>query len=349
MMAAGKILFRCDADVAMGTGHVMRCMALAQAWQDAGGSAAFALAQVPEELLPRLHSQGFETIALPVAAGSSEDARATGAHARQMGAQWAVVDGDQFTSAFAAELKPCGQRIALLDDYGQRERYDVDLVVNPNFETEEEVYRRGGCRGTVVTGSEYVLLRREFRRHEERSVRRGGNRVLVTLGGSDPENLTPRVIEALARSGDLKITIVAGAGYRDRLPMLAGQNVVVKFNVIDMPAEMREADMAIAMAGGTVWELLHMGCVVVSYARNAALERMVAKLDERKVLVNMGSLQSFNADALAATVRRVAGSIELRMQMGEAGRHLVDGRGAERVVQAMQRIQAARNQGDVQQ
>lgn len=334
-MPLGKILFRCDADVAIGTGHVMRCLALAQAWQEAGGHAVFVMAKIPEALLPRLTSQGFDAIVAPGTSGTSEDVRVTKARAIDMGAEWIVVDGDQFSSGFVTELKSGGYRIALLDDFGKREAYDVDLVVNPNLEADAALYRRAGCHGTALAGIRYVLLRREFRSDPDRSFPPIGNRVLVTLGGSDPENLAPRVVEALASLSDLKITIVAGAGYRDRLPMLVAPHIAVKFNVSDMPAEMRCADMAIIVAGGTLWELLRMRCVVLSYARNTLQEKDLAKLDAEKVLVNMGRVESFRAEALVITVRRVANSVELRRQMGDSGKQLMDGRGAERIVQAM--------------
>src|ERR1035438_4860894 len=108
-MTVATLLIRADASVAIGTGHVMRCLALAQAWQDAGGRAVFAMAEIPEALLQRLTFEGFDTISLPTIPGSSEDAELSLSLARQVQANWLVIDGDRFARQFLLRLPSSGR------------------------------------------------------------------------------------------------------------------------------------------------------------------------------------------------------------------------------------------------
>src|SRR5688500_11740833 len=96
------LLFRTDGNAQIGTGHVMRCLALAQAWRARGGEGVFASAGLSPALEHRLTAEGFGTVALAVAAGSVEDAAATVALAHERHAEWIIADGYAFDAAWQA-------------------------------------------------------------------------------------------------------------------------------------------------------------------------------------------------------------------------------------------------------
>jgi UDP-2,4-diacetamido-2,4,6-trideoxy-beta-L-altropyranose hydrolase len=339
-MKPGVLLIRADASLAIGTGHVMRCLALAQAWRDAGGAVGLAVAELPDALVPRFIQEGVSMSRVHGVPGGSEDAAQTITQARKLSADWVVVDGDRFDSSFLETVHAAAFRVLLIDDFAERKAFPVDLIVNPNLDEAERGYRKHGATMPLLMGASYILLRREFReRTEAQEIRQTGNRILVTLGGSDPENLTPKIADALARCPDLEITIIAGAAYdrADELRMLNASNLHVVFNPANMVEFMRNSDQAIIAAGGTLWELLSMGCAILSYSRNVVQARVVGALSQRGALIDMGDTLHFDPETLVTSVKTLAASRLHRERMTDLGRTIVDGLGAARVIEAMQR------------
>jgi len=316
----------------------MRCLALAGAWRDAGGTVSLAAAELPDALSPRVTAEGVSVSRIHAAPGGAEDAGETAALAHRLRADWVVIDGDRLGSDFLQTVRAAGFRVLLIDDFADRDFFPADLIVNPNLDDNGEPYRKRGATARLLMGPSYVLLRREFRQGtEKREPRQTGNRILVTLGGSDPENLTRKIVDALAHSA-LEVTAIAGAGYDkvDELRKLNASNVRVVFNPPNMAQLMKDHDQAVIAAGGTLWELLSMGCAVLSYSRNIVQARVVQALSHRGVVVDMGETRHFDPAKLTGSVKELAHSRLERERMMKLGCTLVDGMGATRVVEAMQ-------------
>jgi len=337
-MKPGTLLIRADANVAIGTGHVMRCLALAEAWQDAGGQSVLTTAEIPAVLASRLESSGISVFHIETDPGSGEDAAATSSHAQQVRAAWIVVDGDRFDSHYLTSLGGEGLRVLLIDDFADRKTFPAELIVNPNLGADVESYRVKNRVAQVLTGPRYVLLRREFQSTEQRRFPEHGKRILITLGGSDPEELTPRIAAALSDCSDLELTVVAGAGYPNAGPLqeLSATNLKVIIDSQNMANLMLSADIAVIAAGGTLWELISAGCAVLSYSRNAVQLRVVQELARGGIVVDMGDTNRFDPAKLESAVKSLAESVPARKRMAERGWKLVDGRGAARIVEAMQ-------------
>src|SRR5260370_26639481 len=132
-MKPSVLLIRADASLVIGTGHVMRCLAVAQAWQDAGGTANLAAAELPDALSPRLTAEGVTLSRVHAKPGGPEDAAETVAQAHRLRADWVVIDGDRFGSDFLETVLAPGFRVLLIDDFADRDSFSADLVVNPIF------------------------------------------------------------------------------------------------------------------------------------------------------------------------------------------------------------------------
>lgn len=316
----------------------MRCLALAEAWEDAGGVASFATSEIPNALSRRIAAAGISQYALNSASGSSEDAASTIALALRLGCEWVVIDGDRFGSDFLETVRNAGVKVLLIDDFAVRASFSADLIVNPNLGVDVKAYGAKNPGVPVLAGTSFVMLRREFSQHSKcRGASGEGNRVLVTLGGSDPDELTPKIASTLASCPDFEVTAVVGAAYSnlDNLRKLESLNLRLVVDAQNMMELMTSSDMAIIAAGGTLWELLSTGCAVLSYSRNTVQAQVVRVLAKKGAVLDLGDTRSFDSESLLAATKALMRSATLREEMTNLGRVLVDGLGATRIVQIM--------------
>jgi UDP-2,4-diacetamido-2,4,6-trideoxy-beta-L-altropyranose hydrolase len=343
-MKPGALLIRADASLAIGTGHVMRCLALAQAWRDAGGNAVFAMADATPAVEERLRNERFEIVRAAVRVGGAADAEETAQLAHQHGASWVVVDGYEFGAEYQADLKSRGLKMMFIDDNGHASYYSADLVLNQNAHAREEMYSKRAPGTRLLLGSRYTLLRNEFTvyRDWERNVPGRGTRVLLTMGGSDPKDLTPGILCAIADLSidGLQIRVVVGgstenwSGVAEKAERFPGR-VEVMSNVTNMAELMAWADLAIAGAGTTCWEMCLLGvpAILVVVAEN---QKFIARqLAQMGAAVNAGPAELIDCSALGQVTAELLENRDRRLKMSQSARQLVDGLGSERVRAAL--------------
>lgn len=347
-MAVGTLLIRADASVRIGTGHVMRCLALAQAWQDVGGRAVFAMAESLPAIDERLSSEGMQVVHVSQAAGSGDDERQTTELARLQNADWVVLDGYRFEAEYQQRIKSAGKRLLVVDDLGEVRHYFADLVLNQNVHGEDAMYEKREPLTRLLTGARFVLLRREFTELQERAreIPPIGRKVLITMGGSDPENITAMVISAcgLVDVKGLEVTVLVGGGnpHLAELKELAtkiGCEIRIVSNPQSVIEYMQRADVAVAAAGATCWEMCFLGlpAILIVTAENQRLGAQ--ELGRQEIAVHMGMAKEVTEENIAAELQSLLVSRSRRDVMSRAGRRLVDGRGVERVLTAMRSVE----------
>lgn len=339
-----QLVLRADANTQIGTGHVMRCLALAQAWQDAGGCAHVAAVAMPDGLAARLDAERVQLHCLNAAPGSQADAMQTVALARELGAVWIVQDGYHFDAAYQSSIKQAGLSLLSIDDYGHAEHYVADLVLNQNIYADAALYARRASGTRLLLGTQYVLLRREFQRWQgwQGTSPAIARKVLVTLGGSDPDNVTLKLIEALdqVQVNLLEVVVVVGSSN----PHMASlQQAVqrsphalrVEQNVTDISELMAWAEVLLSAGGSTCWEIAFMGkpALILSIADNQIA--VAAGLEQAHAAINIGHHATLTTEVVAKLLMDLLVSPEKRSSLAHQGRRLVDGRGASRVVDLM--------------
>ena len=337
------LLIRADASPETGTGHVMRCRALAHAWLEArGGPVTFAMAPGAEAVERLLRGEGMEVTDVPHQPGSPEDARHTRRLADELGARWIVADGYAFDERYQATARGQDHRLLVVDDYGHAARYPADLVLNQNLGASRELYPEPGPWTRLLLGLRYVLLRKEFWRYrgQARRVHQHADNVLVTMGGGVADNVTLRVLLALATCRAApRVRVVAGAS-NPHLPRLqevadAAPGVELLHNVGNMPALMDWADLAVSAAGVTCWELAFMGVPTVLLVLADNQRPSAENVHDAGAALNLGDAATVTRGEIAAAVDALVASLDRRRELAERGRQLVDGQGAARVVAAM--------------
>ncbi|NYT09583.1 MAG: UDP-2,4-diacetamido-2,4,6-trideoxy-beta-L-altropyranose hydrolase [Methanosarcinales archaeon] len=340
-MANPVLLIRADGSTRIGTGHVMRCLALAQAWQDSGGRPIFAMSMEAPALEDRLTSEGMEVVHISAEPGSPEDAEMTADLAKKMVAGWVVADGYHFGSDYQRVIKESGLRLLFIDDNGHADHYYADIVLNQNLHANEDLYRNREPYTKLLLGTQYVLLRREFWpwRGWKRDIPEVARKVLVTLGGSDPDNVTLKVIQALQQVEQLETVVVIGGSnlhYEALLSALECKGSMdLKKDIKNMPELLTWADLAISSAGTTTWELAFMGLpsLLIILAENQV--KVAEQLESLGIAMNLGQHHLLNAPGIIREVFTLLFDVDLRASMAELGRRAVDGFGAARVLNAL--------------
>jgi UDP-2,4-diacetamido-2,4,6-trideoxy-beta-L-altropyranose hydrolase len=334
-----NILFRADASSAIGSGHVMRCLALANAWQHAGGRVCFLTAENIDALDERFAQENVRQERAAVQPGTPEDAEQTVELARRLEASWVVVDGYRFKPDYIHQLKISGVRVLMLDDDARFDYYEADVVLNQNIDASPESYQRASST-RLLLGAKYVLLRPEFLAERPRKEFAGvARKFLVTMGGSDSENVTAAVVRALPRLGnDFEATVVVGGGspHHESLQALVGRlpvKVRLERSLANMAPIMGWADVAIAAPGGTCWELAFLGVPMILITLSRDQERNAASIGNIGAALTLGWHANLSEREISDAIKSVMNSANERRAMSERGRRLVDGQGAARVAE----------------
>lgn len=338
------LLIRADASVVMGTGHVMRMIALAQAWRQSGGKVVFLCSDITPPLVQRIREEDFPIEWITAAPGSFDDLEDTTAAVSRNAACGRTIsvalDGYQFGADFQLGLKETGCRLLVVDDCGHAGAYRADIVLNQNISAREELYARRDEDTELVLGPRFALLRREFVDHRGwvRTIPNQAKKLLVTLGGTDADNVTKRVIDALAGS-DLEVKVAVG-GSNPHLPSLrqaakaaigGKTRVELVVNESDMPSLMQWADMAVAAGGSTSWELAFTGLPSLFIILAENQKENARELERQGFGLCLGGHSEFDANSFRRTLDSLAVDGALRAGFAAGGRDIVDGLGAHRV------------------
>lgn len=341
-----NLIIRTDASATIGMGHAMRCLALAQAMQNKGGEAIFVVATCAPNLESRLKAEGMQVIHLEAKAGSVQDVRETSALARSFSCHWLVLDGYHFQGEYQRMIKDTGLSLLFIDDYSHAEHYYADLVLNQNVYAHEKLYQNRESYTKLLLGTRYALLRREFCQlpRGRKKIPSVAKRILVTLGGADPDNVTLKIIQALQEvevSSGLEAIVVLGGSnpHSQQLKAVVEKSEVsveLRRNAMNMPELMDWADVVVTAGGTTVWEVAFMGLpsLVVILAEN---QRLTAEtLGGMGVVINLGWHSYVTVDKIRDDLTWLCSCYEKRAEMSQKAGVLVDGKGSCRVLENLE-------------
>lgn len=367
-----KVVLRADASLQIGTGHVMRCLTLAEALAERGADCHFICREHSGNLIEFIRSKGHAVHILPVLlpsgpalnstpAGSAgkdlahghwlgatqaEDAQACAAILSELHPDWLIVDHYALDARWEQALKPHYRQLMVIDDLADRPHL-CDLLLDQTFGRDPEDYRAWvptDCK--LLCGSQYALLRPEFSALRPYSLQRRTQprlrQLLVTMGGVDKDNATGQVLQALrtcALPADCEITVVMGpqAPWLEAIHQQA-QDIPwptrVLAGVSDMARLMADSDLAIGAAGATSWERCCLG-----------LPTIMLVLVENQLQVAQGLGQAGAAlviepdkditECLGQQLSALVQTPALLQAMCQAASRIVDGRGIDAAVQHM--------------
>lgn len=357
-----RVLIRTDASARIGSGHVMRCLTLAQALKGQGAEVDFVCRELPGHMTDWIERQGFAVRLLPAPAepfaadpagtthgawlgvAPEQDAAETGALLGELKPDWLIVDHYALDASWERQLRPLVSRLMVIDDLADRP-HDCDLLLDQNYyhasEARYESLLPPGCQRLL--GPRFALLREEFRKLPAQPHLEGpeGLRVLVFFGGTDATDETGKVLSALERLAipGLTVEVVVGASNPHSAAIEARTSAlpggIFHSQVTNMAELMARADLFVGAGGTTNWERCYFGLpsLVVTVARNQ--EETTSALAETGRLVYLGPAAQVTVDRLETAIAMILENPHLRAALSAASRMLVDGRGAQRVARLM--------------
>lgn len=282
------IAIRADASSLIGTGHIMRCLTLADHLSQEGAQCHFIIRHAPPallDLIKRRHHTVHTLTEGPHYTKRSEDnahaswlettweqdAEDTNDILQAIQPEWLIVDHYALDARWQKRAIPASCKLLVIDDLFDRPHL-ADILLDQNLGREPIAYKGlvpAHCK--VLLGPQYALLRPEFKEWRERSLKRRKEpkleNILITLGGADADNITGWLLEALETFDDiakLKVIVVLGASspHIEAVNATAynvSYDVEVLQNVENMAELMTKADLCFGAAGSTSWERACLG------------------------------------------------------------------------------------------
>ncbi|WP_071393412.1 UDP-2,4-diacetamido-2,4,6-trideoxy-beta-L-altropyranose hydrolase [Bacillus tuaregi] len=308
-----KVFFRVDASKEIGTGHVMRCLTLAETLRSHGATVSFICREHAGHLCDFIEAKGFIVSRLPPPTGDAPlsaltshshwlgvpweiDAEQTKALLQGYTVDWLMVDHYAISLEWEHVLKGIAKRIMVIDDLGDR-KHDCDLLMDPTALDAPLKYRSlvpPYCR--LFLGPSYVLLRPEFVQQRSHMKHRTGSvkRIFLFFGGFDPTNETGKALTSFLELNrtDIEVDVVVGQSnlHKQQLKALCDQHDQLHFHcqINHMALLMRQADIAIGAGGTTTWERCYLGLPSIVWSLAENQRSMCEYLGKRGIIHYLG-------------------------------------------------------------
>jgi UDP-2,4-diacetamido-2,4,6-trideoxy-beta-L-altropyranose hydrolase len=330
-----RAIFRVDGSLDIGSGHVRRCLVLAETLAADGWSITFACRAGMKEAVPPLARSAFSYRLLPADCDEITELRDLALE----GCDLLVVDHYGLDSNFERSCRPWAKKILVIDDLADRP-HDCDMLVDQTPGRQASDYMNlvpDDC--VFLVGAEFALLDPRFRRAREclgppvEKVRR----VLVNFGGTDPAGATALALEALSEAAlGAAVDVVLGTETEDlgRIRRLASEldpPAVVHVSVGDMASLVARADMAIGASGVSGLERCCLGLPSITMTIADNQRKLAGELARLGATENLGSVKKLTARGIAEAVSSLASAPDRRLAMRAAAIKITDGLGAARI------------------
>jgi len=360
-----RVAFRADASVQIGTGHVMRCLTLADELTRQGHqcrfvcreheghlgdlitSKGYGLTLLPSRSDNDLHTtdSGYDNYALWLGVPWQEDARQTLYALTPWQPDWLVVDHYALDADWERALANHVGSIMVIDDLANRP-HECSLLLDQNVLDSRIAKRYERLTSeycTLLLGPKYALLRPEYAELAKSLPKRDGviSRVMIFVGGSDPHHLTERYLRALTAPEfkHLFVDVVIGKNH----PAPANVESLVEARartrlysgLPSLAALMVRADLMLGAGGATNWERMCLGLnsVVTSVASNQ--DEINRTLADEGLIEFVGAVNKLTDMALTHTVESVIQNPDVNARRSALMKNIVDGRGTEYVVRKL--------------
>lgn len=340
-MTMKKICIRVDGNEIIATGHIMRCLSIAQQIRDKGQDVIFVLAD--SRPVPMIAEREFEYHILNTLWNDMDmEIAPFSQFIKDQGVEVILLDSYYVTGKYLSVVSKLA-KICYIDDL-DRMVYPVHTLINYSLQCDrnyEERYRKEKLNTKFLLGAAYAPLRKEFF-FEPYQVRETVKKVLITTGGTDQLNMTYKLLERFISNSSLseiEYNVIVGRfnQNKDALIELATQysNIVIHNDVSNMSYWMRTCDVAVSAAGTTTFELAACGIPSICFevADNQEGAHLWQKGGYMFYAGNAYKEQTQCLENCQIQLKKLCNNRDLRISLSEKMQGLVDGLGTSRIAE----------------
>lgn len=336
------LYIRADANSTIGSGHIMRCLSIANALRKLGENTVFITADTEAESL--IISNGFEMICLNSSWEHLNDELERLKYIiDRKGIQKLLVDSYFITADYLAKLREL-VKVIYIDDLSKC-IYTADILINYSICAYRFGYEERYSNATkLLIGCRYIPLREEFF-HIRREQKENITDILITTGGSDSYNIAGTLIQEIRSKPEfefIKLHVVVGAFNinRDMLVKMkdAYQNVNLYRNVTRMSELMQNCDIALSAGGTTLYELCACGTPTICFTFADNQIEGAKELDRQGLLYYTGDVRNnkeFCIKEMISKIKLLQKDSMLRKFLSDEMMTVVDGKGAGRIAEEL--------------
>lgn len=332
------IVFRADGNPQIGTGHIMRCLSLADALREQGGKITFVTAEPYFQRL--IQTRSYPCTVLGTAYDRMEEELSIFLPIIERERPELVILDSYFVTPQYMEAVKRTVPLLYTDDLNLFD-YPVDIVVNYNIYGPDMPYPQNKM---YLLGPQYAPLRKEFQGLSQRNTKDRVENVLVSTGGTDQYHVALHCAEYLREHlprENMIFHLVLGAMNRDivQLEQIAKDFSFIKLHrqVTDMCSLMLQCDAAISAAGTTLYELCACGLPTVTYILADNQIQGAQMFQKAGLMPCAGDIREDACflERLFELLNSLADDFAQRQRIAEQMQGAVDGRGAARLAEAI--------------
>ena len=340
------VFFRADSNKQIASGHIMRCISIAQAFKDAGEEVVFLIADDnPIQMLKwagmkyhNLHSEWNQLM------GEVETMKSM---LQSYDKPLLIIDTYQVSRGYVEALLPYA-RICYL---GSKPEYlgKLQALINYSTDIDYNFYTDNyGSTTELLLGASYAPLRKEFLQVIHKDNNDGKCRLLLTTGNTDPRQYVEGILSAIEKKScfsQMDINVVVGGMFENKEKLHALydniDNIHLHENVKSMSSLMGGGDLAVSANGTTVYELAAARVPTISFSMVEEQIKSARKLNELGVIDYCGEIYRDERrciDSIIQKIEKYATSPEARNALATKANSIVDGRGCERIVNILLKV-----------
>ena len=339
------LIFRADGNKILGTGHIMRCLSIADAVKARGSECVFVTAD--NSLSDVIKARGYENVILGTDFQNMEaELPALENVLSEKKPVGVVVDSYYVTARYLTEL---GTHVPVtyIDDLASF-AYPVDRLINYNVYADEDyyisLYKKAEVRiPQFCMKPSFAPLRAGFKGIGAFEIKEKVENVLVLTGGADPLHVALNFAHEVSEHpvGSLKYNIVVGGLSQDVVALQtiseSRSDIELFQNVSDMKSLMLSNDLAVSAAGSTQYELCACGVPTINYVFADNQIPGMEGFSKAGIMISTGDVRTDKNIfvKLYDSINELAENAELRKELSLKAQHLVDGRGAERIAEIL--------------